>query len=262
MAGEGTGANAATRETAGPFGRVLAVDTATEACTVGLWIDGAVHVRHRVGARVHAQSVIPMIDALLAEAGLAAGDLDGLGVGRGPGSFTGIRIGLAAVQGLAFAIDRPLVGVSTLAAVALDGHRASGSPHVLAALDARMGEVYAGLYTVDTGAATWVTPGSPERVLAPEAAGSLLAPGPGPESDGVAGAGSGFASYEVALRAALGRRLTGLHAECLPHGEGVVQLAVQALAAGEGCAPWLVEPVYLRDRVAEPPSDRPRRGRR
>lgn len=223
--------------------RILAVDTATEACSVALWIDGEVSERYALAPRRHAALVLPEIERLLAEAELTLGRLDALAVGRGPGSFTGVRIGVAIVQGLALGADLGVVPVSSLRALARELGERTPQRRILAVLDARIDEVYAGGWSFENepmGAEVW-----PERVCAPEA----LA-----ETEGSwFGAGTGFAAYPERLAAALGDRLSGVEAECYPHARQVAAIAASELPAGGALAPERVVPVYLRDRVARRP---------
>ena len=122
---------------------LLAFETSTEACSVAIWRDGEVLERHEVAPRRHAELVLPWAEGLLAEAGLSRTMLDAVAVGRGPGAFTGVRLGIATAQGIALALDLPMLPVSTLAALAM----AAPEPGpVLAAIDARMGEVYVGAF--------------------------------------------------------------------------------------------------------------------
>ncbi|GAB4353090.1 MAG: hypothetical protein Kow0060_03270 [Methylohalobius crimeensis] len=126
--------------------RILAIETATEACSAALYLDGVVEERFQVAPRRHTHLILPMAEALLAEAGLTLSALDGLAFGRGPGSFTGLRIAAGVIQGLAFGADLPVVPVSTLAALAWQVFDEGAADCALAALDARMGEVYWGIY--------------------------------------------------------------------------------------------------------------------
>ncbi|HKJ75724.1 MAG TPA: tRNA (adenosine(37)-N6)-threonylcarbamoyltransferase complex dimerization subunit type 1 TsaB, partial [Gammaproteobacteria bacterium] len=126
--------------------RVLALDTATEACSVALWLDGSILERHEIAPRGHADRVLAMMEAVLAEAGVALRELDGLGFGRGPGAFTGVRIAAGVAQGAAFGADLPVVPVSTLATLARGVQAEGTAERVLAAIDARKGEVYWGAY--------------------------------------------------------------------------------------------------------------------
>src|SRR3970282_890216 len=120
--------------------KLLSCETATEACSVALWIDGEVRERFELAPRRHAELSLPWAGQLLAEAGMAKSQLDAIAVGRGPGAFTGGRLAIAIGQGIALALNRPIVPVSTLAALAL---QASGG-RVLASIDARMNEGYVG----------------------------------------------------------------------------------------------------------------------
>lgn len=225
--------------------RLLAFETATEACSVAVYVDGAVRERFEVAPRRHAELALPWAEALLAEAGLARAQLDAIAVGRGPGAFTGVRLAIAVAQGIALALDRPLVPVSTLAALAL--HPLPGPPpadasaHVLAAMDARMGEVYVGAFAL---AGDEVHPLSPERVMPPGAVTLPVRPGPW------YGLGTGFAAAHGALATRLAPPLAAVDAAALPHAAAVARLAAQAYARGEAVAPERVEPAYLRDQVA------------
>lgn len=223
--------------------KLLAIETATEACSAALWVDGVLTTRHEVAPREHTRLILPMMDALLAEAGLRLPDLDALAFGRGPGAFTGVRIAAAVIQGAAFAADLPVVPVSTLAALAQQGIDA-GSPRVLAAIDARMDEVYWGAFQADNqGFAVAV---GAEQVIAPDAV-------PIPEGEGWRGVGSGWAAYEDALRARLGECVADIDAEALPAAAEVVRLAVRDFNAGLAVPAEQALPVYLRDKVAEKP---------
>lgn len=117
--------------------RLLAIETATEACSVAILVDGDVRERFEIAPRLHAELTLPWAEQLLADAGVAKSQLDAIAVGRGPGAFTGVRLAIALAQGIALALDRPLLPVSTLAALAM---RAEGG-RIVAAIDARMGEV-------------------------------------------------------------------------------------------------------------------------
>ena len=128
---------------------LLAIETATDACSCALEYSGAITAHHTVEPRRHTELLLPMIDAVLAQAGIGLDALDAIAFGRGPGSFTGLRIACAVAQGLGFGAGRPLVAVSTLQVVAAGMHRSQGVRRVLVALDARMGEVYWGGFEWD-----------------------------------------------------------------------------------------------------------------
>jgi tRNA threonylcarbamoyladenosine biosynthesis protein TsaB len=216
--------------------KLLAFETSTEACSVALWLDGALHERFELAPRRHAELALPWAEALLANAGIAKTQLDAIAVGRGPGAFTGVRLGVAIAQGIALALDRPVVPVSTLAALAWP----AAGDRILAAIDARMGEVYFAAFQRE---------GDGLRLLQPEAVAKpdevAL-----PEGDGWHGVGTGFAAVDGALLARLGARLAGVDAGALPHAADVAWLAVAAFARGEAVAPERLEPAYLRDNVA------------
>ncbi len=176
-----------------------------------------------------------MLRALLNEADLDFPDLDALVYGMGPGSFTGLRIACGVAQGLALAADLPVLGVSTLEALAEE----SGSSRVVACLDARMREVYAGIYQrSDDG---WRCLSGP-LVCPPHAV-------PLPPGSGYRGVGSGFAAYSELARH-LGACLDDVDPACIPHARAMARLAVDRLARGEARPAEYAEPLYVRDKVA------------
>ncbi|UHQ24231.1 tRNA (adenosine(37)-N6)-threonylcarbamoyltransferase complex dimerization subunit type 1 TsaB [Lysobacter sp. 5GHs7-4] len=234
--------------------KLLAFETATEVCSVALWIDGEVRERHELAPRRHAELSLPWAEQLLADAGLRKSQLDAIALGRGPGAFTGVRLAIAIGQGIALALDRPIVAVSTLATLALQARTSSSSAidvgrddgaaapaRVLASIDARMGEIYTGAFELRDGDAFAL---SAEAVLAPEAA---TLPD---ERDGWLGVGTGFGAAEGALARHFQGRFAGIDAAALPHAADLARLAVAAYARGEALAPERVEPAYLRNNVA------------
>ena len=222
--------------------KLLAFETATEACSVALYLDGQVRERFELAPRRHAELSLPWAEALLAEAGVARSQLDAIAVGRGPGAFTGVRLAIALAQGIALALDRPVVPVSTLAVLAA-GAPGEGGQRILACIDARMGEVYAGAFARD---ADTLRPLSAERVLAPAA---VELPGEGGEG-GWQGVGTGFAAADGLLAQGMAGRLQAVDATALPHAADLARLAAAAFARGEAVAPERAEPAYLRDNVA------------
>ena len=148
--------------------KILALDTATENCSVALWVDGQLTVREQLLERGHAEQILPMLDELLAASGVSLGQLAAVAFGRGPGAFTGVRLAASVAQGLAFGAQLPVVPVSDLAALAervLSEN--AGTRRVIVCTDARMGEVYWGCFERgDSGLAAAATP---ERVSRPEA---------------------------------------------------------------------------------------------
>jgi len=232
--------------------RLIALETATEACSAALWIDGELRwLLEREASRRHGELLLEQVQRLLADAGLVPAQLDAVAVGRGPGAFTGVRLGLGVAQGLAFATGIPVVPVSTLAALGQQGVD-RGASEILAVLDARMKEVYWSL----------LHPG-PDGLVA-TAAESLTAPedvrvdwGAGPRL----ALGSGLAAHPgLILR--LGLEAPQVDASVLPCAREVAILGAAAHARGEAVPPEQAQPVYLRDRVAEPARDRvlPARG--
>jgi len=218
--------------------KLLAFETATEACSVALYVDGQVLERFEIAPRRHAELSLPWAEALLAEAGVARSQLDAIALGRGPGAFTGVRLAIAIAQGIALALDRPLVPVSTLQVVAL--RAPAGADQVLSSIDARMGEVYAARQVRVDG--QWQLRGE-EIVCAPEAV--VL-----PEGTRWFGVGTGFGAADGLLATRLADQLDGVDAQALPRASDLLTLAVPAFARGEGMAPERVEPAYLRNNVA------------
>ncbi|MCO7513511.1 tRNA (adenosine(37)-N6)-threonylcarbamoyltransferase complex dimerization subunit type 1 TsaB [Pseudomonas guariconensis] len=218
---------------------LLALDTATEACSVALLHDGKVTSHYEVIPRLHAQKLLPMIKQLLADSGVALNALDAIAFGRGPGAFTGVRIAIGVVQGLAFALERPVLPVSNLAALAQGALRERGAQQVAAAIDARMDEVYWGCYQACDGEMRLV---GQEAVLAPERAAL-----PQGASGQWFGAGSGWGYAER-----LGAAVNASDASLLPNALDILGLAGFAWARGEAISAEQAQPVYLRDNVATP----------
>ena len=127
--------------------KILAIETSTEACSVALVHGEEILARSELAPRRHGELVLPMADSLLAEAGMSRHALEGIAVGRGPGAFTGVRLAVSLAQGMAMALDLPVVTVSSLQALAMEED--AGSDDILAVIDARMGEIYAAAYRRD-----------------------------------------------------------------------------------------------------------------
>lgn len=215
---------------------ILALETSTEWCSAALGLDGRVLANELHAGQRHSELILPMIDALLNDAGIALDACDAIAFGAGPGSFTGLRIACGVAQGLGFATNLPLVGVGTLLAVA----QASGAERVIVCLDARMGEVYAAAF--ERTGNEWSTVGSP--CLCPPAA------TPEVDGEGWTGAGSGFAAYGPALQARYVNRLGELRPDLHPHARDIASLAADRVRAGFAVPPDQAHPIYLRDRVA------------
>jgi tRNA threonylcarbamoyladenosine biosynthesis protein TsaB len=196
--------------------KLLALETATDCCSVALLVGDEVIEDHRLAPRQHASLILPMIDGVLAAAGVARQALDAIAFGRGPGAFTGLRIAAGVAQGLALGLDRPVVPVSTLAALA----QASGAARVLAAFDARLGEVYYGYYT--RGADGLVDADMDDALAPPEHV--ALPADPGWRGTGV---GAGWAAHGEALRARLDARVEEVDVTVEPRAGALVRLAAR-----------------------------------
>lgn len=217
--------------------KLLALESATESCSVALRDGDTVYARSQLAPREHAALLLPMVEAVLAEAGLTLAGLDAVAFGRGPGSFTGVRIAASVTQGLAFAADLPVLPVSTLAALAQGAWREHGVHRVAAAIDARMGEVYWGLYREQDGV---MLPEGEEGVFAPELV-------PLPRAADCTGAGSAWATYADALAERCG--IATHYGDRYPQAVDILTLAAAAWHAGKAVDAALAQPVYLRDKV-------------
>ena len=216
--------------------KLLAIDTSTEACSAALDIDGDIRSRYELAPKRHAELILPMLDQLLAEAQINLSALDAIAFGRGPGSFTGVRIATGIAQGLAFSADLPLLPVSTLATLA---QSVNGQYQYIAAImDARMGEVYFGLYRSDD----IVTLVETESVVPPA---SIIA---GNYAD-CYGVGSGWTSYAEILQKIFAENLAGYSPGVYPRARDMIPLALRAYRNGELVSPEDAAPVYLRNRV-------------
>lgn len=218
---------------------LLALETATECCSVALSCDGEIITRSEYAPRRHAELLLPMCEAVLAEAGISRRHLDAIAVGRGPGAFTGVRLAISAAQGMALALDVPVIPVSSLAALALDAPD-DGHP-ILAVIDARMGEIYAGLFERNSDGLV--------AAIGAESVGpadKLCLPQPGPWNV----IGSGWDSYRETLLERMRIAPASAEGQRYPQGAGVVRLAARELAAGNGLAAEFAMPTYLRDKVA------------
>ncbi len=225
--------------------RLLALDTATECCSAALLAQDRLLTREAELARGHAERILPMIDEVLGEAGMSLRDLDAIAFGRGPGSFTGVRLAASVAQGLAFGADLGVVAISDLRALAQQVFDEDGGvTHALVCNDARMKEVYWACFERgDDGLALAC---GPERVSPP---GRVELPPAWSGVAGVAGVGRGFSVYPT-LQALPG--VAGVWERLLPRAAEVVRLAVPELVAGRLLAPEAAVPVYLRDDVARP----------
>jgi len=221
--------------------KLLAIDTVTEACSAALWLDGEVRERFEIAPRQHTTLILPMVQQLLAESGLSLSQLDALAVDRGPGSFTGVRIGTGVVQGLAYAVDLPVVPVSSLATLAQAVWLKLRHENVLALIDARMQEVYWARYEFQGKA--MVTAGE-EQV--------------GPVEQVMMGngsvfycVGSGSRQYQDQLQSRPGCQVLEDSTYDFPHAAVLAGLAINAYERNEVVRAEQLEPIYLRNQVTQ-----------
>jgi tRNA threonylcarbamoyladenosine biosynthesis protein TsaB len=222
--------------------KILALDTSTEYCSVALWQDGAVTERCELVGQKHSEILLEMLDRVLQDSGFRIQDMDGIAFGKGPGSFTGVRIACGVAQGLALGADLPVAGICTLQALA----EASGKPRVIAALDARMGEIYHAAYEKHDN--TWITVSEP-CLCKPENA-------PAVPCNGWFGAGSAFAAYGDILNAHYAGQLQGTDDTAIPQAGAIAALGAIQFAQGRGVDAAQALPLYLRDKVALKTSER------
>jgi len=230
---------------------ILAIETSSELASCALLnTNGAaaasVLARESSGVRTHSQSVLPMVQELLREAGVKLADCDAIAFGAGPGSFTGVRTACGVAQGLAFGANLPVLPLVTLEAMAEACRTRSGATEVLAVLDARMGEVYWAQYRWN---GAWETVAEPV-LCAPDA----VAPLPAADGGVPAACGNGFSAYPEAFA---GKDFAaGAIAAILPHARELAVLGVAALAAGRAVPADEAQPIYLRNKVAYTSAER------
>ena len=225
---------------------LLAIETSTEACSVALDRDGEVLERCEHAPMKHAEIILPAVTSLLAEAGVRMSDLDGIAFGRGPGSFTSLRIGIGVVQGLAWGVDIPVVPVSSLAAVAqvvADARPLVTGDRIVVAMDARMNEVFHAPFTYSKDQS--IEAAGEEGVSSPS---DVIAEPP------FIAAGNGFDRYDEL--AALAKRATAAVTDAWPRAGAVAKLARRWLQDNTALPAGLAQPVYVRNNVAEKPSAR------
>jgi len=225
---------------------ILAIETSSELASCALLNGDHVIARSTSGVRTHSQSVLPMVQELLREAGLNLSDCDAIAFGAGPGSFTGVRTACGVAQGLAFGANLLVLPLVTLEAMAEACRARTGANEVLAVLDARMGEVYWAQYRHDAARGAWIEVAAP-ALCAPQD----LAPLP---AEGLAACGNGFSAYPEAFA---GKAFAaGALDDILPHARELALLGAPALAAGLGVPPAQAQPLYLRNKVAYTSAER------
>jgi len=222
---------------------ILAIETATEACSVAIYCDGGITHRYELAPRKHTQLILPMMDDVLNEAGVARNALDAIAFGRGPGAFTGLRIAVGIAQGLALALDKPLIGISTLAAMAQQVVDMQGVNDLmlLPAIDARMNEVYWGCYQCIDGEASIQgeeSVSSPEILLQQDKSETIVL-------------GSGWEAYHAPVLDNPPEWIKQSVADVYPNAYYIAKLAATAYQRGELLDAADAEPVYLRNNVAK-----------
>lgn len=226
--------------------RILALDTSTEFLSLALCIDGKNYTRDIHAGQTHSQQTLPELRELLDEAGVALQTLDGIAFGEGPGSFTGLRIGCGVAQGLAFGANLPVVGVSTLLALAHGAFVESHAQKVIACLDARMGEIYHAAY--ERSGDAWHEICAPSLCKAENA--------PTLTGQGWVGAGSAWGVYADQLNSYYAQQLASIMPEVNPKALIIAQLAEPLFRAGLGRPAQEAAPVYIRNKIALKMSER------
>lgn len=224
---------------------ILAIETSTELASAALLLGDQLHTLDTDGVKTHSDAVLPLVQQLLAQAGIRLDQCDALAFGSGPGSFTGVRTAAGVVQGLAFGSGRPVIPVLTLLAMAQACRARTGAADIVAILDARMGEVYWAQYLYDEhGDAGW------REVVAPV----LSAPAAVMPQGHVVACGNGLQAYAEAFAGA--PFAADALPEVMPHARQIAELARLAHARGEALPAQEAQPLYLRNKVALTTSER------
>lgn len=232
---------------------LLAIETSTDACSVGLLVDDEIMSDHRLAARQHGALVLPMVNELMSEAGICAKQLDGIAYGRGPGSFTGVRIGVAVTQGIALGADIGVIGLSTMQSIAQGCLREFSDTHVAVSLDARMDEVYYCAYAQDENKVMQAV--IDEQVCSQQSIQVL----PEIHSNNITTwrwAGSGVERYIDIVKEHFLVNDSAIRTDRWPHAQDLLSLASPRILAGEMLAAEYASPVYLRDKVAQTTAER------
>ena len=216
---------------------ILALETATTACSVALWLNGIIERKFAIIPQGHAEIILDMIDSVLSKSRIILNNVDAIAFGGGPGSFMGVRIATGVAQGLAFGIDRPVINVSTLQTLAQTAYQIKKNKYILAGWDARMNSIYWGGYRADINGIMQSI--IPDQVSNPAEInwsnnGSWLA------------VGNAWMIYHTSLK----KRVLEVNADIFPDAASLVLIANQKYLNGEIVAPEKSEPNYIRDQVA------------
>jgi tRNA threonylcarbamoyladenosine biosynthesis protein TsaB len=226
---------------------LLAIESSTEQLSVALLSGGQLLAREASEPRRHAALLLQLVDGLLGEAGIGRRELDAIAFGCGPGAFTGVRLATSSAQGLGFGLDRPVLPVSSLKALALAATRSGAVPPLLTVLDARMGELYAAAWCQEDDRELQRV--GEEELVSP--AGLQL-----PGDDVWCVVGSGWHAHREALEERFGMQLQGLDEPRLPHAREIALVALADYRAGARPSAFEAMPVYLRDKVAQTTAER------
>ncbi|WP_025916931.1 tRNA (adenosine(37)-N6)-threonylcarbamoyltransferase complex dimerization subunit type 1 TsaB [Herminiimonas sp. CN] len=220
---------------------ILAIETSSELASAALLQGDTLLVRESSGVQTHSQTLLPMVQSVLAQADLRLSQCAAIAFGAGPGAFTGVRTACGIAQGLAFGANLPVVSIVTLLAMAEACRAETGKHEVLAVLDARMGEVYWAQYSYVDGWRTVIEPTlSAVADVLPQC------------KDGLVACGNGFSAYpgEFALQTQIYPWMQQAYAEVMPYAASVARLARTAFAAGHILTAEQAQPIYLRNKIA------------
>jgi tRNA threonylcarbamoyladenosine biosynthesis protein TsaB len=239
--------------------KILAIETATDACSAALLIDNETRVEYELAPRKHTQLILKQVESLMASAQLSLQDMDAIAFGKGPGAFTGLRIAAGVTQGLALAADLPVIPVSTLAAMAQQAYQHYQADHILVALDARINEVYWGEYQINLDQSIACLMGK-EQVILPEKV-QITTSSETDNNFEWLGVGSGWGVYETELKEIVTSQqtkhaLTDIYPELHPSAEQIAQLAAYEYQQGNLLSVEQAQPIYLRDKVADTIAER------
>lgn len=220
---------------------ILAIETATSRCSVALGDGAVVIVREQDGSNIHSQVLLQMVEDVLQEANVTVRALSAVAVGQGPGSFTGLRIGIGVAQGLAYGAACPMIGVSSLAALARQAYLAdSNVERVFAGIDARMNELYCAQYQIVNG---WPKLDGELMVIPPEDALD--------DNEASALAGNAWQVYWERLATSIQQQGLPQDAATLPSAAAIEELGRKKYRLGEVTDPRAFKPEYVRNNVAK-----------
>ena len=225
--------------------KLLAIETATESCSAALLVDQEIISVSELAPRRHNEIILYICDQVLAQAETSLSQLDAIAFGRGPGSFTGVRLAASVTQGIALGQDLPVVPVSSLAALAQAAYDQTQHAQVLACIDARMQEVYFGLYELNKNYMQLV---NEERVIGPHSLKLEI-------NDDCYGVGSGWQTYSQELTQSLGKEIA-FASDSFPQAEFIAKLAAEYYREKKFINAVEALPVYIRDNVAEKPKNK------